>query len=95
MSIDPYAHRRGLTFGQAEGVDELPRQLELREVSKELRAKLHLVLSRSMARDYVYEEYGPDIVSGAWGVILRDLHVNHRMGSLMNTATGGTRALLT
>lgn len=37
---DPYAHRRGLTFGQAEGVEDLPRQLELREVSKELRAKL-------------------------------------------------------
>lgn len=77
---DPHAHRRGLTFGQAEGVEDLPRQLELREVSKELRAKLLLAVISSMVGDKVVTDYGPDRIGGAWADVLVDLHVQYRHG---------------
>jgi len=38
MNDDPYADRRRLTFEQAEGAEPLPRQLQTKEVSQELRA---------------------------------------------------------
>jgi hypothetical protein len=37
---DPYADRKKLSFEQAEGVEPLPRQLRLKEISPELRALL-------------------------------------------------------
>jgi len=40
MSGTDINNRRGLTFAQAEGVEDLPRQLLLREISPELRAML-------------------------------------------------------
>jgi hypothetical protein len=38
-----YEDRKGLTFEQAEGAEPLPSQLKLREVSRELRARLWAV----------------------------------------------------
>jgi hypothetical protein len=40
----PLALRKTVTFEQAEGVEPLPRQLRLKELSKELRAKLWFVI---------------------------------------------------
>jgi hypothetical protein len=40
---DPHAERKRLTFEQAEGVEALPSQLQLKELSKQLRAMLSLV----------------------------------------------------
>jgi hypothetical protein len=40
--------RKHLTFEQAEGVEALPRQLLLKEITKELRAKVWQVISHSL-----------------------------------------------
>lgn len=74
MSDDPYAERRKLTFAQAEGAAPLPRQLKLKEISKELRARLWGVV-------YQHSGLGERSVSTNWWDILQDRHTNvlHKM----------------
>jgi len=69
---DPYADRKKLTFEQAEGVEPLPRQLLLKEMSSELRALLWEVVYFSITI-----ELFDDFLGQRWGNILRDHHVNH------------------
>lgn len=57
MSDDPYASRRGLTFNQAEGIDALPAQLELRTISPELSATLWLVVHSSLSHCIIADRY--------------------------------------
>ena len=45
---DPYADRRQLTFEQAEGVEPLPTQLDPKELSKQLRAIVWLLVYESL-----------------------------------------------
>jgi hypothetical protein len=47
---DQYEFRKRLTFEQAEGVEPLPTQLQLRELSDELRAKLWQVFFESLQK---------------------------------------------
>jgi hypothetical protein len=54
MTNDPFADRRRLTFEQAEGVEPLPRQLQPKELSKQLRALLWAFVHDSITRD-VYD----------------------------------------
>lgn len=65
--------RRSLTFEQAEGLAPLPAQLDRKELSRELRAKLWACIHARLDRAYT------DILHyrGNWSRILKDLHVDH------------------
>ncbi|WP_430437735.1 AbiJ-NTD4 domain-containing protein [Oceanibaculum nanhaiense] len=68
--------RKKLTFEQAEGVEPLPPQLALKEVSKALRAALWHVIYESMKRDLKYPDSGGrPWIAGAWEKVLRKKHV--------------------
>ena len=69
--------RSKLTFEQAEGSAPLPRQLELQEVSQQVRAVLWEYIHGSLVAKTSREGY----VFGDWQVILRDMHVHryHKM----------------
>jgi hypothetical protein len=69
---DDSIDRSKLTFEQAEGAASLPRQLNLQEVSPELRAVLWQYIHHSIEAS-VYE-YGGTVV-GRWLPILRTMHV--------------------
>lgn len=70
--------RKTLTFEQAEGVERLPTQLQLKEITKELRARIWRVIVHSLNQ---YQESDGDIlypkffVGGPWLQILYDKHV--------------------
>lgn len=48
----PWAHRRGLSFAQAEGAKELPRQLGLKEISREAKALIWAAFVDSVPAKY-------------------------------------------
>ncbi len=81
---DQYADRKRLTFEQAEGADPLPIQLQLRELSEELRAVLwHLFyesFQKSLSTGSGVLHVSPFFVD-PWQHILYDKHVyrDHRM----------------
>ncbi len=72
--------RKKLTFEQAEGIEPLPSQLKLRDVSPKLRAilwhEIHSYLS-----DAVESVYGESYLDKPWSTILKDEHIyrRHRM----------------
>jgi hypothetical protein len=74
--------RKKLTFEQAEGIEPLPSQLKLREVSPRLRAVLwhevHSYLS-SAEQSPAYDDYS--YLDEPWSIILKDEHIyrQHRM----------------
>ena len=68
--------RAKLTFEQAEGAVPLPRQLELQEVSPQLRAQLWQYIHDSIERSMRSGEYGL-YIGGSWEAILRSMHVDH------------------
>jgi hypothetical protein len=70
-SDDPYADRRRLNFAQAEGVEPLPTQLQLREISQQLRALLWELLYLSIKADV--DERGD-----SWEAILYNFHVRRQ-----------------
>jgi hypothetical protein len=77
MGTDPEVERRKkLTFAQAEGLEPLPAQLALTEVSQELRAVLwnfiHEDINQSSTRG-AFEPYLTD----PWSRILKRAHVYH------------------
>jgi AbiJ N-terminal domain 4 len=78
---DEFSERKKLSFEQAEGIEPLPQQLKLREVSKELRArlwnKIHNDLKECTENSlYVDTPY----LERPWSTILRDEYVFHRHG---------------
>ena len=56
---DPYAERKKLSFEQAEGVEPLPAQLKLKEVSPRLRAALWRVVHDSLHEARIWRDYAP------------------------------------
>jgi len=65
--------RKKLTFAQAEGIEPLPSQLQLREVSPKLRAALwNLIYGHFQKRAVA------NVLIDPWSTILKDLHVHHR-----------------
>jgi hypothetical protein len=68
---------KSLTFSQVEGLAELPRQLELKEVSQALRVELAkvILLSVSGSRDDS-QMYGPDTLGNPWRSIMYDKHTS-------------------
>jgi hypothetical protein len=84
---DPYELRKRLTFEQAEGVEPLPEQLKLKELSQQLRSALWSVVYGSLvaARETPGIGGGP-YVGIPWSTILRDMHTfrYHRMEDEFN-----------
>lgn len=80
---DPHAERKGLTFEQAEGAAPLPAQLQLKELSQELRARLWRVVYHSFEEYREYREWGAgdSYLKDPWAAILRLMHIYryHRM----------------
>jgi AbiJ N-terminal domain 4 len=76
-SDDPYAERKKLTFAQAEGLEPLPTQLALREISQQFRAALWAELNWIFGRHQGFTTYGDEILESPWSIILEDAHVYH------------------
>src|SRR5258708_1836398 len=72
---DPHDARKRLTFEQAEGVEPLPNQLKLREVSKQLRSLLWLVFHHELDHATEQMDYGRPTIGEPWRTILFDMHV--------------------
>lgn len=80
MTDDPYADRKRLTFAQAEGVEPLPSQLQLKEISQQLRASLWHLIHERIKRDMQSTGHS-NFVGDTWGEILCAKHVeyDHKM----------------
>ena len=70
---DPLAHRKKLSFEQAEGITPLPTQLARGEISQQFRAVLWSLVKEQL--DYVEDAYGFSTVCEPWLTILRDAHI--------------------
>lgn len=70
---DSYQERKRLTFEQAEGAEPLPTQLQLKEVSQELRALLWEVVYKSIAPSP--PPVGRPVLSHPWDKIYYQKHV--------------------
>jgi hypothetical protein len=68
-----YEDRKRLTFEQAEGAEPVPSQLELKEISPELRARLWSIFYERLAASQ-----SSGYLAGPFVVLLRDWHVNRR-----------------
>src|SRR5690349_912687 len=86
---DELAQRKKLTFEQAEGLEPLPAQLQLREVSDQLRAVLWNRVHRYLDEATEYSSYGGSpYLEKPWSTILKDEHVfrQHKMDAFENDA---------
>jgi hypothetical protein len=78
MTNEPDADRRQLTFEQAEGVDPLPTQLQTKQLSEKLRARLWKVVYESLQEDTSYPPMGgPAHFGNRWKTILYDYLILH------------------
>ena len=73
--------RKRLTFEQAEGVEPLPSQLQLREISPKLRAVLWSYIHGVLQKSTEHVDYGQPYIDKPWSVILKGMHVyrDHKM----------------
>jgi hypothetical protein len=69
--------RKRLTFEQAEGVEPLPSQLKLKELSPGIRATLWAGLLESLREATDTDAYGHMYVDAPWCTILKDYHIYH------------------
>jgi AbiJ N-terminal domain 4 len=85
---DPLEARKRMTFEQAEGVEPLPTQLKLKELSPALRAALWAVVLESVQDCYHAEQFG-SYVGEPWASILKDYHIYrlHRMADTFSVST--------
>jgi hypothetical protein len=74
---DPLADRKNLTFEQAEGVEPLPQQLRLGELSPAFRAAVWNVILKSINEASHRDSWGggPPYVRERWESILRYRHI--------------------
>ena len=77
---DPLEARKRLTFEQAEGVEPLPTQLKLKELSPALRAALWAAVWRNV-ENAIRSDTFATYVNEPWSGILKDYHIYrlHRM----------------
>jgi hypothetical protein len=79
---DPYAERKKLSFEEAEGVEPVPAQLKLKEISPRLRAALWRVVHDSLREARIWMDYARAAsLKSPWVDILRDMYTYryHRM----------------
>lgn len=79
---DEAARRKGLTFEQAEGLAPVPQQLNLREVSSQLRAVLWNYVHESIKADCTYRDFAKPIVTDRWAHVLKRIHVHRDHGMI-------------
>ena len=81
MSDDDIQNRKKLSFEQAEGVEPLPSQLQLREVSPQLRALLWERIHRYLNEATEFRDYDTNYIGDPWGTILKHEYVlrQHKM----------------
>jgi hypothetical protein len=72
--------RKKLSFEQAEGVAPLPSQLQLREVSQQLRALLWNGIHSYLKDAWEHSDWGEAYLDKPWSTILRDEHVHRQLG---------------
>jgi hypothetical protein len=84
--------RKKLSFEQAEGVEPLPTQLQLREVSPELRAALWDRVYSYLTKATRHVEFGANTINNPWSTILRDEHV-YRRHQMSNDFTPAAKVL--
>jgi hypothetical protein len=73
---DPYADRKRLTFEQAEGVESLPAQLKLKELSPLLRSAIWAVIYEDMKIwAVIYEDMKDTQYEGDSVPFLGELHL--------------------
>lgn len=72
--------RKKLSFEQAEGIEPLPAQLQLREISPKLRAALWHLVHGHLIRARQHAEYSHDYIDKPWSTILKDEHVYRQHG---------------
>lgn len=78
LSSGDLKDRDKLSFEQAEGAEPLPAQLQLREVSSQLRAVLWSFVHDRLKDSSKYNDYGRPYLDDPWSTILRDEHVFRR-----------------
>jgi len=81
---DFFEDRRNLTFEQAEGIEPLPTQLQLKEVSPELSARLFALIHSEFQRHSMYVDSGISgfyAIQAPWSNILYRYHVERRWKS--------------
>lgn len=82
--------RKSMTFEQAEGLDDLPSQLNAGEISDEMRARLWRVVYDSLqqATRAVDRIPGRYVIGGDWYQILRDWHLEvlHKFADEFNNS---------
>ncbi|MDT4737072.1 AbiJ-NTD4 domain-containing protein [Bradyrhizobium sp. WYCCWR 12699] len=72
--------RKRLSFEQAEGIEPLPAQLQLREISPKLRAALWHLVHGHLIRARQHAEYSHDYIGKPWSTILKDEYVDRQHG---------------
>jgi hypothetical protein len=72
--------RKKLTFEQAEGIEPLPSQLQLREVSPKLRAVLWNRIHSYLDDATEHSAYGTSYIEKPWSTILKEEHVYRQHG---------------
>jgi hypothetical protein len=72
--------RKKIMFEQAEGVEPLPSQLQLREISAQLRALLWDRIHSRLKDAWEHSDYGTAYLDKPWSTILRDEHVWRQHG---------------
>jgi hypothetical protein len=75
---DDIEKRKKISFEQAEGVAPLPAQLQLREVSPQLRAVLWDLIHHHLDGAIKRPDYNSAYVGNPWATILKDEHVYRR-----------------
>lgn len=76
VADEEISRRKALTFEQAEGAEPLPVQLKLKELSKELRARLWAVVYESFTKHSDYPSMGGHrYFTHPWSDILYAVHV--------------------
>lgn len=78
-SGDFYEERRKLTFEQAEGVEPLPSQLKIKEISPELAARLFELIHSEMSKSSRYVDTFGDsylVLVEPWLTVLRIYHID-------------------
>ncbi len=78
MADDEPINRSEVTFSQAEGIEPLPQQLNLRELSPLARSVIWKLVNDEIRSDSTRPQLSsPSKVVHYWGAILRDYHVYH------------------
>jgi hypothetical protein len=74
--------RKKITFEQAEGAEPLPSQLQLGEVSPQLRALLWDRIHSYLKEAWEHSDYGTAYLDKPWSIILKDEHVYSPLADL-------------